>query len=163
MTTPDSQRFVSYIDKSREYYGAQGFTDNYRWAHFDEVPFTRLKKPLAEASLTLITTASPTWEGGRRERPPAQVFSLPSGEPPEALYTQHRSWDKGATHTEDLDSYFPIHRLHELAAEGRVRLAPRVHGVQTEYSQRATLEEDAPELLRRCQEDGAEAAILVPL
>ena len=43
------------------------------------------------------------------------------------------------------------------------RLAPRFHGVPTEYSQRKTLEEDAPEVLRRLRDDGAEAAILVPI
>jgi hypothetical protein len=35
--------------------------------------------------------------------------------------------------------------------------------VPTEYSQRATSERDAPEILRRCREDGADAALLVPL
>ena len=32
---------VSYIDKSREYYEAQGFEQAYRWAAFDDVPFAR--------------------------------------------------------------------------------------------------------------------------
>ncbi|HCI88374.1 MAG TPA: reductase, partial [Gammaproteobacteria bacterium] len=33
----------------------------------------------------------------------------------------------------------------------------------TAYSQRQTLEEDAPELLERLQEDQADVALLVPL
>jgi len=36
--------YVRYIDKTREYYLAQGYETPYRWAHFDEVPFTPLKK-----------------------------------------------------------------------------------------------------------------------
>ena len=35
---------MSYIDKSREYYQAQGFEQAYRWAAFDQVPFTRPSK-----------------------------------------------------------------------------------------------------------------------
>ena len=48
--------------------------------------------------------------------------------------------------------------------EGRIGgLAPRFHGVPTEYSQRKTLEEDAPQVLARLRDDGADAAILCPL
>ena len=47
---------VSYIDKSREYYEASGYEQPYRWAAFDEVPFTRLTKPLAESNVAVITT-----------------------------------------------------------------------------------------------------------
>jgi hypothetical protein len=154
---------VGYMERTREYYAAQGFAEAYRWAHFKNVPFSPLKAPLAETTVTLVTTAGLPVDGAPEERPPPVVFSLPVDQVPDGLYTQHRSWDKGATHTADLDSYFPIHRLQELAAEGRFVLAPRVHGIPTDYSQRATLEEDAPELLRRCLEDGVEAAILVPL
>jgi hypothetical protein len=49
------------------------------------------------------------------------------------------------------------------AASGLARLAQRFHGVPTEYSQRKTLDEDAPEVLACLRDDGAQAAILVPL
>ena len=42
-------------------------------------------------------------------------------------------------------------------------VAARCHGVPTEYSQRRTIERDAPEVLRRLREDGADIAMLVPL
>ena len=68
------------------------------------------------------------------------------------------------TNTDDPDSYLPIHRLRELADEGRIgSLARRCHGVPTEYSQRRTIDRDAPEVLRRLREDGADVAMLVPL
>ncbi len=48
-------------------------------------------------------------------------------------------------------------------AAGRVGgVTPRFHGAPTNRSHRVTVETDAPEILRRCQEDGADAAILVP-
>ena len=61
--------FVSYIDRTREFYLAQGYESPYQWAYFDEVPFTRLAGALSQCRVTLITTASPlreesTSEGG---------------------------------------------------------------------------------------------------
>jgi D-proline reductase (dithiol) PrdB len=51
-----------------------------------------------------------------------------------------------------------------LAAEGLFAgLTARFHGVPTEYSQRKTKTEDAPEILARVRDDGADAAILCPL
>ena len=84
--------------------------------------------------------------------------------PPERMYTQDLSWDKDATHTDDLDSYLPIRQLDELRDAGRIgSLSPRFYGVPTEYSQRRTIERDAPEVLARCREDGVEVALLVPI
>lgn len=154
---------IPYMERTREYYRAQGFDDVYRWAHFDDVPFTPLRKPLAECRVALITTASLVWEGDPDRQPLPSVYTLSSDDPPARLHTSHRSWDKGTTHTEDLDSYFPIHRMQELSANRRFVLAPRAIGIPTEYSHRTTLEEDAPEVLRLCREDGVDAAILIPL
>lgn len=160
---PTHRTFVSYIDKSRDYYAARGYGNPYRWAQFDEVPFTVLQRPLSESVVTLITTAHLIPAGGELPSLHA-VYSVPSDAPPARLSTDGLFWDRQATHTEDLDSYFPVHRLQEFAREGRIgRLAQRLHGVPTEYSQRSTQERDAPEVLRRCREDGAAAAILVPL
>ena len=159
--------FMSYIDRTREYYRAQGYERPYEWAFFDEVPFAPLSKPLNESTLALITTASPFDRQSEKSDgivAPKEVSSGPTDAPPKRLYTDDLSWDKEATHTEDLDSYFPIHRLRELVDAGRIgQLASRYHGVPTEYSQRRTMEEDAPEILRRCLEDRVNAAVLVPL
>ena len=169
MSSVDRTRrtFVSYIDRTREFYMAQGYANPYQWAYFDEVPFKRLPGALSESRLTLITTASPLGEEGTAEAGPLisrEVWAGPADAPPERLFTAHLAWDKETTHTDDLDSFFPIHRLQELVEAGRIgSLAARVHGVPTEYSQRCTIERDAPEILRRCCEDEVEAALLVPL
>jgi Glycine/sarcosine/betaine reductase selenoprotein B (GRDB) len=164
---PDHRIFVSYIDKSREYYLAQGYGNPYRWAHNVDAPFARLNKPLAEARIGLVTTASLIDGDEAAQVPfsvPSVVYAAPVEPAPERLYTEHRFWDKGATHTNDLDSFAPIHRLQEAAATGRIgSLSPRFYGVPTEYSQRKTNETDAPELLRLCRDDGVDAAILVAL
>jgi hypothetical protein len=159
--------FVSYIDRTREFYAALGYERSYRWAHFDEVPFATLTRPLSECRLTLVTTASPFHECPPQDgvlRGAKQVWSGASAPAPERLYTADLAWDKQATHTDDVDSFLPLERLHEFAAEGRIgAVAARFHGVPTDYSQRRTMEDDAPEILRRCREDGVDAALLVPL
>lgn len=158
--------FVRYIDRTRDYYAAQGFSRPYRWAVHREVPFTPLNKPLAESVVALITTANEPSPAGWQEgdpRPLRRVHSFPSSHPPR-LYTDDLSWHKQATHTDDPESFLPVHRLAECVEEGRIgALAGRCHGVPTEYSQRQTLEGDAPEVLRRCREDGVDVALLVPL
>ena len=93
-----------------------------------------------------------------------QVWSGATAEPPERLYTDDLAWDKQATHTDDVESFLPIERLRAHAAAGRIgSLTARFHGVPTDYSQRRTIEVDAPEVLRRCREDEADVALLVPL
>jgi hypothetical protein len=159
--------FVSYIDRTREFYMAQGYANPYQWACFDEVPFRRLPRALSECRLTLITTASPLREERATEAgllTPKEAWFGPVDAPPARLFTADLAWDKESTHTDDLDSFFPIHRLQELVAAGRIgSLAARFHGVPTEYSQRRTTEQDAPKILRRCREDEVDAALLVPL
>lgn len=163
---PDHRIFVSYIDKSHDYYLAQGYNNPYRWAHHRDAPFCPLTRPLTELRIGLVTSASIV-QGEVEPEPfsvPRVVYSAPTEPPPECLYTMHRSWDKEATHTDDLDSYFPVHRLQEAVRAGRLgSLSRRFYGVPTEYSQRKTSEVDAPEILRLCREDGVDIAMLVPL
>lgn len=163
---PAHRVFVSYIDKSREFYGAQGYNNPYRWAYHDGAPFTPFSKPLAECRIGIVTTSSPWNEGvtDGRQLDLGGAYALPSSPPPERMYTDHRSWDKDATHTEDVESFLPLRRLEELAREGVVGDAsPRFYGVPTEYSQRRTNDVDAPFVLNAMRDDRVDAAVLVPL
>lgn len=168
MKTPIAQRtFVSYIDRTREYYAAQGYEKPYRWARHADVPFVRPRRPLAESRVTVVTTASP--DRGQRVtdgvlRGEKKVWSGDTTTTPDALFTDDLAWDKEATHTRDVDSFVPLTHLRRAAQEGRIgRVARRFHGVPTDYSQRTTTTVDAPEILARCREDEVDVALLVPL
>lgn len=157
---PSHRIFVSYIDKSREYYLARGHRNPYRWAHHDGAPLAPLAKPLSQSRVALVTTASLT----RESRNSTEVYGAPANPPPAALYTDHRSWDKNATHTRDVESFLPIRRVAEFAAAGRIgSCSPRFYGVPTDFSQRRTTDQYAPALLELCRTDGVDAALLVPL
>jgi D-proline reductase (dithiol) PrdB len=156
-----TQQPVAYMARTRAYYQAQGFERDYAYAHHDDAPFTPLPKPLGRCTLGLVTTASVY---PRAPLDPRRVESAPLEVPPKRLYTDDLSWDKAATHTDDVASFCPIVPLRELVREGVIgALAPRFHCAPTEYSQRATVEHDAPEIARRLREDGADIALLVPL
>jgi len=83
--------------------------------------------------------------------------------PPPALLTDNLAWDRQSTHTDDRESYLPIEVASQLAADGVFALTARFHGVPTEYSQRKTAAQDAPEVLARLHEDGADGAVLCPI
>jgi D-proline reductase (dithiol) PrdB len=161
---------IPYMQRTRDYYLALGFAA-YRWAHFVEVPFTPLRTPLGRARVALITTAAPYQPEAGDQGPGApynaaakfyQVYSVSSDGVPD-LRISHVGYDRLHTSAKDINAYFPLARLKEAAAAGRIgALAPRVHGAPTNRSHRVTTETDAPELLRRCQEDGADAVVLVP-
>jgi len=165
--TISHRRVLSYIDRTREYYAALGYEKPYRWAHYATVPFTRLSMPLAECTVGLITTASPRAEGEPSAgvlRGDKRVWTGTTVEAPKSLYTDHLSWHKEATHTNDVNSFLPIESLQRLASQGRVgQLSPRFYGVPTDYSQRRNRDEDAPEILRLCREDGVDVALLAAL
>lgn len=163
---------IRYIDRTRDYYLALGYEKPYQWAHFEEVPFARLAKPLSACRIGIVTTAAPfradLGDQGAGAPPNARakftsVYSLPTDQPPD-LRTSHVSYDREHARVEDLNGYFPLERLREAEAAGRIgSVAPRFHGVPTTYSQRNTIERDAPEVVRRCQEDGVDAALLIAL
>jgi hypothetical protein len=161
---------IPYIQRTRRYYERLGFPP-YRWAHFADVPFAPLAKPLAEIRLGLITTAAPFQPGVGDQGPGApynaaakfyQVYSDSTDTVPD-LRISHVGYDRIHTTAEDPRTWFPLAALQTLVNRGRLgALTPRFHGAPTNRSIRVTMATDAPELLRRCREDGADAALLVP-
>ena len=153
-----------YRDRTRDYYRALGYPSDYVWSRFDDVPFAPLAKPLSQARIGLVTTASPPDLGNRDASGTRQVWSNAVSPAPAKLFTDNLAWDKESTHTDDRASFLPIEAVQQWAAEGLVGgVAARFHGVPTEYSQRKTMEIDAPQVLAQLRADGADVALLSPL
>ena len=74
---------VQYMQRIREYYLGQGYEKPYTWAHFEDVPFTPLKKPLSESVVTLFSTSDVSVRREEGEKLPAlettvgEVYSVP--------------------------------------------------------------------------------------
>ena len=162
---------IPYLQRIRTYYQALGYGAPYEWAHYADVPFAPLAKPLSQCRVALVTTAAP-YQPGQGDQGPgapyngkAKFYTVYSGDTPQDhdLRISHVAIDRQHTTAEDPGSYFPLPALRRCASSGRIgSLAPRFHGAPTNRSQRTTLEVDGPEIVARCRADGADAAILVP-
>ncbi|HWP10752.1 MAG TPA: reductase [Ramlibacter sp.] len=168
---PDDDSPIAYMKRTRDWYLALGYGNPYRWAHFPQVPFHTLDKPLSKCTATIITTAAP-WQpdqappaAGAPYNAAAKFYAVYSGDTSadHALRVDHVAIDRKHTSMEDSGAWFPLPALRRAAAQGRVgALAKRFHGVPTHRSQRHTLAVYCPEILSRCREDRVDVAVLVP-
>jgi hypothetical protein len=167
---PESDQPLAYMARTRAWYLALGYDNPYRWAHYLEVPFTRLGQPLSATTVTLITTASPfdPANGDQAPRAPynarAKFYEVYSGDTAldHDVRITHVAIDRQHSPMDDPNAWFALPMLRRFAAQGRIgKLSARFHGAPTNRSQRQTIEVDCPEIWRRCQADGVEAAVLV--
>ncbi|RLA47774.1 MAG: glycine reductase [Gammaproteobacteria bacterium] len=168
---PEHDQPVPYMQRTRDWYVALGYGNPYVWAHYIDTPFQPLKKSLREVLVAIITTAAPYQSDKGPQGPGApynasakfyQVYSRDSALDHD-LRNAHVGIDRMHTSMKDSASWFPQDALRRAAAAGRIgNIAPRLHGVPTNRSQRHTLDVDCPDVLARCLEDGVDAAILLP-
>jgi D-proline reductase (dithiol) PrdB len=162
---------IPYLPRIRTYYQALGYGAPYRWAHYAQVPFHPLAKPLSQCRLTLITTAAP-FQPGKGDQGPgapynsaAKFFTVYSGDTTadHDLRISHIAIDRTHTSAEDPGTYFPLAELRRFAADGRIgSVASHFHGLPTNRSHRVTIEVDSSEVVRRCKDDQVDAALLLP-
>jgi hypothetical protein len=156
---------IAYMQRIRDYYLALGYATPYRWAHYAEVPFRPLTKPLDECRVALITTAAP-YQPGKGDQGPgapynaaAKFYSVYSRDSSvdHDLRISHLAIDRIHTTAEDSNTWFPLPQLRRCAAAGRIgAVAPRFPGAPTNRSHRTTLKTGLPRtpgalLRRRCR------------
>ena len=168
---PDHDQPIPYMQRTRDYYIAIGYTTPYRWAHHNEAPFARLAKKLSQARVAIVTTAAP-YQPDKGDQGPgaayngsAEFYQVYDGDTAadHDLRISHIGYDRRHTTATDPGTWFPLPALRRAAAAGRIgAVAPRFFGAPTNRSHRVTLETDAPEIVRRALADGVDAAVLVP-
>lgn len=159
-----------YMQRTRDYYLALGYGNPYRWAHYDDVPFAELSKPVRESCVGLVTTANhfdpslgdqgpgAAYNAGAKFYAP---YAATTAETPD-LRISHLGYDRKHSRAADQASYFPLERLREASAAGRIgSISARFYGAPTNRSHRVTLETDAPEILRDMRDDGVDVALAV--
>ncbi len=151
------RRAISYIDRSRNYYAAHGYDRPYHWASYQTVPF-QSPPPLAQARVGVVTTAFPV-----DVEFPKKAYCHGSDPVPNSMFTKDLSWDKDATHTDDVGSFVPLGALNTLVTQGRIgSVSDRFYGAPTEYSKRRT-QADAEAILAWAREDDVDIMLLVPI
>jgi len=168
---PDYDAPIPYMQRTRDYYKAIGYTTPYRWAHHIDAPFTPLRTPLARARIAIVTTAAP-YQPDKGDQGPgaayngsAKFYAPYSGDTAHDhdLRISHIGYDRVHTSAKDSGTWFPLPALRRAAAAGRIAaVAPRFHGAPTNRSHRVTIETDAPDILQRVRDDRADAVIVVP-
>jgi D-proline reductase (dithiol) PrdB len=132
----------------------------------ETTPFHRPAKPLAESVLTIVTTAGLHLHDDRPFVPADPTFRLiPTGVRGDDLLQTHTSigFDRTGVMA-DVNVVFPIDRLRELVAEGRIgSLGPTAYsfmGAQRDPTVIKTT--TAPEVADRLLHDGIEVVLLTP-
>jgi D-proline reductase (dithiol) PrdB len=164
--TVDSYRFISGITKRmiRSWISAE---------RPREIPWTPLAKPLADCTVSLISTAGialktdqPFDQEGERRNPwwgDPSYRILPVSATSQDVRLYHLHIDPSYAE-QDLNCLFPLGRLQELAQTREVgRAAPR-HYSTMGYILRPEqlLAETVPALIRNLKEDYADVVVLVP-
>ena len=85
----------------------------------------------SECRVALVTTADlakPPGESIQERYLSRKVYAQAVEDAPEHFYTQDLQWDQVSTHTHDNDSFMPLNRPAEWAADGKIGSAsPRFH------------------------------------
>ena len=147
---PEHDAPIPYMQRIRDYYQGLGYGAPYRWAHYTEVPFQILEKPLAECRVALITTAAPHQPGKGDQGPgapynaAAKFYSVYSGDTAvdHDLRISHVGIDRVHTSAEDSNTWFPLPELRRCAAtkqdrRGRAALSRRADQPQPSHDDRA--------------------------
>jgi D-proline reductase (dithiol) PrdB len=147
------------------------FLKGYRWRRVDPVPWTPLRRPLAESRLALVSSAGFILPGQEPFKASlaggdGSFREIPSDVDVSLLTDAHRS--ESFDHTgmvRDPNLAFPIDRVRELAAAGRIGEVNRRHlSFMGSITAPGTLMRDhAPEAARRLRADGVDVALLVPV
>jgi D-proline reductase (dithiol) PrdB len=147
------------------------FLRAYRWRRIDPVPWAPLRRPLAASRLALVSSAGFVLpeqarfdERVRGGDPSFRI--LPGDVDVGTLIETHRSGSfDHAGIRRDPNLAFPLDRLRELAAEGRIgEVAPRHLSFMGSITAPGRFVRDTlPEAASGLVADGVEAALLVPV
>ncbi len=151
--------------------GMRLFLRAYPWRRIDPVPWTPLRRPLAESKLALVSSAGfampdqEPFDESRRGGDPS-FREIPSDADPSVLVDCHRSQTFDHSGMDgDPNLAFPLDRARELVASGRIGSLARHHlsfmGGITAPGR--LVKQTAPAAVGPLVEEGVEVALLVPV
>jgi D-proline reductase (dithiol) PrdB len=158
---------IRYVDTLTRKYGAMGFPA-YDWSRYDDAPFTRLTKPLAQCTVSLLTSGGVS----RRASPPfnpdarndLRVDEVAANAPTDDFQI-HDSYYNHADADRDINCIFPLDRLREMAASGEIGAAAPRHWsgfMGRIYKRQAVMQEKAPALVEALKHDKVDLLVAIP-
>ncbi len=158
---------IRYIDLIDETYQSKGYPA-YDWSENADAPLVRLAKPLSECTVSMLTSGGISHNSREPFNPTAKNdFRLDEIDPHSSgdAFTLSDAYYDTRDGEKDLNVIFPLVRLRELAAEGRIgRVADRLwSGFMGRIYKRSTvIGEAAPRFAEALREDGVDVLVLVP-
>ena len=158
---------IRYVDALAARYGAMGFP-TYDWSRHDDAPLTPLEKPLAECTVTMLTSGGisqcsmPAWDPDARND--FRLDQIPADADSGGFQIHDSYYDHSDAYV-DLNCVFPIDRLREMAEAGEIgAVAPRFWSgfMGRIYKRRAVMEEHAPALAMALKADGVDVFAGIP-
>jgi D-proline reductase (dithiol) PrdB len=137
------------------------------------IPWTPLSKPLSDCTVAMLSSAGlalstdkPFDQEGERQNPwwgDPSYRILPKNATPEEVRLYHMHVDPSYAE-QDLNCLFPLQRLEEMEANGRIRRSSPRHYSMMGYilDPCELIEETTPKIIRNLREDLADVVILVP-
>lgn len=147
------------------------FLKAYPWRRIDPVPWTPLRQPLAQCRLALVSSAGfvlpnqPPFDDSIKGGDPS-FREIPADADATTLLDTHRSesFDHAGLR-QDPNLAFPLDRVRELAAAGRIGSVNRRHlscmGSLTAPGR--FVRDSVPQAANWLAEDGVDVALLVPV
>ena len=168
---PELDQPLRYIERTRNYYLGLGYETPYVWAHYMDVAFASLQKPLNQSILGLVTTAVP-FDASKGPQGPGAPYNAAakfydpytrSIDEDADLRIAHVGIDRRNADMQDSNCWFPLGAAKRAVVNGRIQsLSKHFYGLPTNRSQRHTLEIDAPLILSKLREDHVDVAVLIP-
>ena len=157
---------VDYIEVTRDAYAALGFSA-YRWVTSAEpAPLAQMRRPLDQSRLALIASGG-IYVAGQiafHFKDDTSFRLVPTDVETRDLRATHFAYDLTDARR-DPNVVFPIDTLRQLVERGKIGSLTRhaftfMGGI---YSSRRVRDELAPAIARRVVDEGADAALLVPV
>ncbi len=153
---------IDYIPRTRELYSEYA---PYRWVvNEDAPPWTPLRKPLSQCKLALMSSGGILYRGQPRfHREDASYRQIPKNAAAADLAIWHFGYPT-ADAEKDPNCVFPLARLREFEAEGRIGelCDPAFSFMGGVYSSRKVRDELAPKIVEELRSRNVEAFYLVP-
>lgn len=143
----------------------------YRWRRIDPVPWTPLRRPLAECRLALVSSAGfvlpeqERFDESRRGGDPGFRVIPAEVDVATLVDTHHSTAFDHTAMRRDPNLAFPIDRVRELARAGRIAsVAPRHLSFMGGLTAPTRfLKESVPAMTRLFVDDGVDVALLIPV
>ncbi len=113
---------IRYVDALGEKYGSMGFPQ-YHWSTHDTAPMTFLDKPLAECTVSMLTSGGVSRRAAAPFDPDARNDHRLDAVRPDAPsddFQVHDSYYDHGDAERDMNCIFPLDRLGEAAERGEI-------------------------------------------